>query len=184
MFLTLLFHFIQHKGKCYHYGCLYFCSFKNKNKKTFFKLFFQMWAQFCASHKCKCEIQATFFIAGNTFFGWKLYHLINLYIVVCSYWLNLTNSSKSRNLLLKIWPTLHGISWLKVLIENSWNKDCMIYKPPKNWLKCGHKEIVPSLLFTSDIHAQAFLTGVVVMHLEQIHLFCYHYLGTSWVFRR
>lgn len=140
---------------------------------------FQMWAWFCASHKYTCEIQVTFFIAGNTFFGWKLLHLVNLHIVVCSYWLNLTNSSKSRKLFLKISPTLHGVSWLKLLTESSWNKDCMICKPPKNWLKCGHKEIVPSLLFTSDIHVQAFLTNLVVMHLEQIHLYCYHYLCTS-----
>jgi len=176
MFLTLLLHFIQHKGKCYYYGCLSFCSFKNENKQTW-----------CFSNVslilCKPQVymwnSSNFLIAGNTFFGWKLLHLVNLHNIVCSYWLNLTNSSKSRKLFLKISPTLHGVSCLKLLTESSWNKDCMICKPPKNWLKCGHKEIVPSLLFTSDIHVQAFLTNLVVMHLEQIHLYCYHYLCTS-----
>lgn len=124
MFLTLLFHFIQHKGKCAAFMAVYiFVHLKTRTNKHGI---FQMRAQFCASHKHKCEIQVTFFIAGNTFFGWKLRNLVNLYIVVCSYWLNLTNSNKSRKQFLKIWPTLHSVSWLKVLTESSWNKDCMI----------------------------------------------------------
>lgn len=80
----------------------------------------QMWAQSCVSHKCICEIKVTFFFfffEGDTFFRWILLYLVILHIAVCSYSLNLTNSSKSSMLVLKICPTLHSASWQKVLVE-------------------------------------------------------------------